>query len=118
MSNVQTLVWGKQQRDDAMFEFLELHNYVHVAIITNDHDLFLQLKTTFRHAFRSFNSVLCVDYDVLEPSFIINYTVFYKIQTIVTNYSSRQQDTIVFQTSIPHLTRFSSCQLFICSLKY
>lgn len=46
---------GKQQRDNAMFEYLEL--YVHVAI-TNDHDLFLQLKTIFRHAFRSFWSVL------------------------------------------------------------
>lgn len=49
---------GKQQRDNAMFEYLEL--YVHVAIITDDHDLFSQLKTTFRHAFRtcSLKSVL------------------------------------------------------------
>lgn len=49
---------GKQQRDNAMFEYLEL--YVHVDIITDNHDLFSQLKTTFRHAFRrcSLKSVL------------------------------------------------------------
>lgn len=33
---------GKQQRDNAMFEYLEL--YVHVDIITDNHDLFSQLK--------------------------------------------------------------------------
>lgn len=49
---------GKQQRDNAMFEYLEL--YVYVDITTDNHDLFLQLKTTFRHAFRtcSLKSVL------------------------------------------------------------
>lgn len=39
---------GKQQRDNAMFEYLEL--YVYVDITTDNHDLFSQLKTTFRHA--------------------------------------------------------------------
>lgn len=33
---------GKQQRDNAMFEYLEL--YVYVDITTDNHDLFSQLK--------------------------------------------------------------------------
>lgn len=82
---------GKQQRDNAMFEYLEL--YVHVDIITDNHDLFSQLKTTFRHAFRTLKSVLWVDKGVFKPGFIVNYTVLHKTKTIVTNYSSRQQQT-------------------------
>lgn len=118
---------GKQQRDNAMFEYLEL--YVHVDIITDNHDLFSQLKTTFRHAFRTCNlkSVLWVDKDVFKPGFIVNYTVLHKTKTIVTNCSTRQQHTrtrlycccwFFFQKSIPHVTWFSSFQLFICLLKY
>lgn len=110
-----------------MFEYLEL--YVHVDIITDNHDLFSLLKTTFRHAFRtcSLKSVLWVDKDVFKPGFIVNYTVLHKTKTIVTNYSCRQQHTrtrlycccwVFFKTSIPHVTWISSFQLFICLLKY
>lgn len=105
-----------------MFEYLEL--YVHVDIITDNHDLFSQLKTTFRHAFRtcSLKSVLLVDQDVLEPGFVINYTVLYKTKTIVTNYSSRQQQTCTrlycFLFKHPSHTWFSTFLLFIYLLKY
>lgn len=113
---------GKQQRDNAMFEYLEL--YVHADIITDNHDLFSQLKTTFRHAFRtcSLKSVLWVDQDVLEPGFVINYTVLHKTKTIVTYYSSRQQHTrtrlYCFLFQHPSHTWFSTFLLFICLLKY
>lgn len=98
---------GKQQRDNAMFEYLEL--YVHVDIITDNHDLFSQLKTTFRHAFRTCNlkSVLWVDKDVVKPGFIVNYTVLHKTKTIVTNYSSRHQHT---------RTRLYCCWVFFSNI--
>lgn len=98
---------GKQQRDNAMFEYLEL--YVYVDITTDNHDLFSELKTTFRHAFRtcSLKSVLWVDEDVFKPGFIVNYTVLHKSKTIVTNYSSRHQHT---------RTRLYCCWVFFSNI--